>query len=391
MNADVIPLQRKAKKFVQVEDAKGRPIKGLFRYVPTGVIYYKEKFKKLGIPPFFGPTGETTVGRAKTKVQLLINQHKNKHLGIDDSQVFGRKSTRTFGSIAEEVLLKVTPTRRRKTQVQHRYHVGKAIDRFGNWDINSITVTAFEDWISDMRRKGERSTFMDFAKHMNLVMRYAYNYKFATHLLHFANPDKSHAKPGRVYTDEEIKALWDVMNNETKDQFVLSYECMMRLREVLYLTWDRVDLKSGRITLRPIDVKTGSRTGRGREFLASEHALTRLRERFKKRNPRSPYVFPSPRTPSKPVDQNKTAWRNAKVESRIKEPRKATWHSLRHTALTKALLVTCVDPLIVSEYAGVSLQTIQRVYLHSKAEMTKKASASVSIPIRGKQGVNGNG
>lgn len=389
MNAEVLPLNRKRPKFEQVRDSKGVPVKGFFRYLPTQVIYYKEKFKKLGIPPFFAPTGETTIGRAKTKAQLLVTQHKNKHLGIDDSQVFGRKPTRTFGSIAKEVLTRVTPTRRKGTQLNHHFYIESLSDQFGQFDINSITVSAFSDWISDERRKGTRTTFSDFAKHMNLIMRYAYRHKFSTHLVHFDNPDTKPPKEGRVYTDAEIAALWGEMNEETRDQFVLSYECMMRLREVLYLTWDRVDLKTGKITLRPEDVKTGSRTGRGREFIMSAHALERIRARYKDRSPRSPYVFPSPTSELKPVHQNKTAWIKAKKNSKIKNPKLATWHSLRHSALTKALLVSKVDPLSVSEYAGVSLQTIQRVYLHSKAEMTKSVSHSVAIPNRGKRGVNG--
>lgn len=44
-----------------------------------------------------------------------------------------------------------------------------------------------------------------------------------------------------------------------------------------------------------------------------------------------------------------------------------------------ALLDAKADPVQVSEYAGVSLRTIQRVYLHSTSEKTKSVAHALSV------------
>jgi integrase len=375
MNSNVLPLRRK--KWSSLTDPKGRRIPNFLVFSESGIIYYRESFKKLGIPSLFISTNETTIGRARTAAEIAVQRHKNKHLGIDDSKAYGRIKTIAFEKIAKEVLERHTPKKRKGTQENQKYYISKLIEHFGFLDINAITTRDFDDWIEKLKRIETRKTFMDYAKNMNLVMRYAYNERYTTHLVRFKNPDKSEEKAGRVFSDEQIQALYKNMNEETRDQFVLCYECMMRLREALYLTWDRVNLKTGVITLRAKDVKTGSKTGKGREFKMSPNAWERMKNRYKLRNKKSLYVFPSPSDASKPTHQNKTAWRNAKVNAEVYG--KARWHDLRHTALSKALLEKRIDPIAVSEYAGVSLRTIQAVYLHSKAEDTKDVAGSVVI------------
>ena len=59
----------------------------------------------------------------------------------------------------------------------------------------------------------------------------------------------------------------------------------------IFLTWDRIDLETGKLTLRAEDVKTGSKTGKGRVFFVSPNALERIRARRKRDKTESPYVF----------------------------------------------------------------------------------------------------
>lgn len=369
------------KRFEQVADKKGVPIPGMIRYIPSGVIYCRKKFSKLGIPPIFESTGEVSLGRAKVKTQVLIQKHLNKYLGIDDSKIYGRRSSMALKDVIEEVLRDDTPTLRATTQEKHRQFFSEIEEEFGGFDVNAITVPEFLLWVKRLRKKKSRKSFEDYSKHFNKLMRFAYERKYATHLITFPNPDGKKESIGRVYTMEEISALWDVMNDETRDQFVLCFESMMRLREALRLTWDRVCLKTGKITLRAVDVKTGSKTGRGREFVMSPHALERLRTRYSMSRPSSLYVFPSKGRKDRPTHYNKTAWTLAKKAAGIKG--RARWHDLRHTAISRALLEARLSPLHVSEYAGVSLQTIQRVYLHSKAEQTQEVSKALNILKKG--------
>lgn len=387
---------------VVTKDRSGRdiPIPNLFRYVPTGVIYVRKRFGREGIPRLSKPTGETTIGKAKVAADRIIQQHRNKHLGIDDSQTFGRRLAKgnLFGAIAKEVLEDYTPTVRPATQVKHHRYIGALIEEWGDRPIESITVPEFKKWIQSLRNKkfgtshkpGERgykpaktrATFEGFSKHMNLVFRWAYENGKVRHLMVFPNPDKAviAARKGRRYSDEELKALWREMNEDLKDQFVLACECYMRLNEALRLEWSRVDVKTGIVTLEAEHVKTGSKTGKGRKFYLSEFALARLRKRFAERDPRSPWVFPSRHDPMRPRTGNKTAWKATKRRAGITG--KATWHHLRHTALSRTLLESGQHPVKVSEYAGVSMTTIQKVYLHSHPEETKEVRTGAQLPIK---------
>lgn len=386
----VIPISegRKSGKWVPVLDAHDRPIKGFSVYVPTGMIYYRETFKGLGFPTLFKPTGETTIGRAKTAAKLMSMEWVRRYGGTQKGSAGRKAGIVTVQEVIQDVLTRYTPKQRPATRLKHDQFFREIGDHFGRYDISSITAREVEGWIRDLKRTKKRKTFADYIKHWNLLTRWAYNERHSSHLVRFKNPNVETSKPGRVYTSEEIKSLWKVMNEETRDQFVLCYECMMRLREALYLTWDRLDLKTGKVTLRAQDVKTGSKTKKGREFILSPHALERMRARAKRMNPCIPWVFPSPNNVLKPVESIKTAWKSAKDNARIQGL--GTWHHLRHSGLTKALLEVGVPPIQVSEYAGVSMQTIQRVYLHSRADHTKATSLALSVFGSGsKRGVNG--
>lgn len=348
----------------------------LFLNTSTQVYYVRKSFKRFRIPELFTSTHETKVGKAKSKAAELIQEHLNKYLSNDQGG-FSKRQGKTVRAVIDEVLATVTPTRRKRTQENHALYLGELKKEWGRWDISKITLQAWTNWLVGFRARKKRSTFADYAKDMNLLLRYAYRQRYVSHLLTLPNPDPVGKVIGRVFTKDEISGLWAAMNEETRDQFILCYECFMRLREALYLTWDRVNLETGVITLRPEDVKTGSKTGKGRSFRISDHALKRLQARAKTRKGKSPFVFPSPSDRTQPVHQNKTAWKAAKKKAKVMG--RARWHDLRHTALSRALLELKADIVLVSEYAGVSVKTLQRVYLHATHEHTREVSKLVKI------------
>jgi integrase len=345
----------------------------VFLNTETGVYYVRKSFHRHRIPELFETTRETKLGRAKAKADELIQAHLDHYLSGKTGLASKRAGT-PIAEVIDEVLRVVTPGKRRRTQENHRLYLNELKREWGSWDVNRIKLEAWNSWLAEFRTRKNRTTYVDYAKNMNLVLRYAYKQRLATHLVTIPNPDPK-ANAGRLFTADEIGRLWEAMNEDTRDQFVLSFECLMRLREGLYLTWDRVDLELGVITLGIDDVKTGTKTGKGRSFRMSDRALARMKAR-RLRVP-GPLVFPSPTNPAKPMHQNKTAWQLAKKKAGIKG--RARWHDLRHTALTVALLDAKMDPLLVSEYAGVSVRTIQAVYLHATHDKTAAVAGAVRI------------
>lgn len=354
----------KPKRFIRVTET-------LRLNTETGFYYVRKSFKRDRIPELFATTKETTKGAALRHVDKMIEDHRKKYLS--GAVVTGRHAA-TVGDIVEQLLAGHTPTKRKSTQAQHRIYLNELRREIGRYPIESVTLEMWVRWLEGFKRRKSRETFFDYGKAINIILNYAYKTRQSTHLVTIPNPDALRVTQFRVYTDKEITALYGAMDEEMRTQFVLSYECMMRLREMLRLTWDRVDLKTGIITLRAEDVKTGTKTGKGRAFVMSPSALERLGARKR----RGPWVFPSPKGKG-PIDRNQTAWRTAKRKSGIDNPKQARWHDLRHTAITKALLVAEAPIVKVSEYAGVSVRTIQRVYLHSTAEQTASVSHAVKV------------
>lgn len=371
---------RPEKKPQRFEAVKGAD---LSLNLESGIYYVVKKFQHLRYPMLFKSTKETDLKRARRAATQMISEHIATHaLGLDGSR------TKTVQNVIDEIERTESPGLRTGTQENRTMYFAELGKELGHLPIDRVTLAVWTRWLASFRARKGRKTFWDYAKHMNILIRYAYEQKWVSHLITFPNPDPKKVT-GTVMSPQNIRELWSVMGDDTRDQLVLAYENCMRLREVLYLTWDRVDLETGEITLRPEDVKTGSKTGKGRTFMASEHALERLRARFEKEklkyNPAwggtLTWVFPSP-TGKGPVDWNATAWKKAKAKAlKINPafPHWARWHDLRHSSLSHLLLDKKMNPLLVSEFAGVSMQTIQRVYLHSTAEKTKSVSRAISI------------
>lgn len=368
--------------------------RNLYLNTETGVWYVRKK--KRGKKPLFKSTGETQKLRAHTKAELIIAEWMGSKRGP------GYKAP-LFSEFAKGYLehLEAEKKLRPKTMVNARLHLNQLIAEIGYIPIDQINEGFYEEWLAKFRTRTTRKTFNDYAVYLGKALRHAYRNELILRLPKFAKTDPK-KETGRVYTQQEIKDLLKDASPDFELQVRLALNCFMRLREALYLSWERVDLSRGLITLRAEDVKTGSRTGRGRSFYVNALVLTLLkrhRERQLAEETETPFVFPSPKDPRRPIDNNKTAWKTAKRRAGILG--RARWHDLRHTALTWALVGddafqsriaaltpeqqeeeqrrVLVNPLLVSAYAGVNLVTIQKVYLKVKPEHTREVAHAVKF------------
>lgn len=349
---------------IWIRDPKDR---FLVLHAPTGMYYVRAK--KKGKKPLFKKTGFQQKSKAKTKALIMLAEWMGTR--PPEGQVI------LFGDFAETYLEHLEKTTLRpRTKEQARIYIRKLIDEIGSHDLAKINEGFFDEWLADYRARVTRQTFGDYAKYLGKVLRHAHRKLLIPRLPEFKNPDPP-KKTGRAYTREEVKAMLEHSNETTELELRLCLQAFMRLREMLFLTWERVDLERGLIRLGADDVKTGSKTGEGREFYVNARILELLKKRHKKLSGRSPYVFPSRGNPLKPVWSNKTAWRTVKRAAGIEG--KARWHDLRHTALTWALIEEKANPLFVSVYAGVSMRTIQRVYLKVKPEHTREIADTIRV------------
>ena len=154
----------------------------------------------------------------------------------------------------------------------------------------------------------------------------------------------------RFLSREEIDSLFDVLDRQTRKthreqadiiRLLLLTGC--RRGEIMRLRWSEVD--GDRLLLA--DAKTGPRTvplnSRARNVLD--------------RQPRgeSPFVFPSPRDPSRPRGPHLGLWYRVRREAGIEEVR---LHDLRHTHASHAVM------------NGVPVPVVSRLLGHSSVSMT---------------------
>jgi integrase len=267
--------------------------------------------------------------------------------------------------------------RRAPTIANAEFHIGSLNAEIGHTLITTWTPRRFEQWVEEFRKGKTRQTYFDYAKYFNLVMRYAYEAKYVTHLVRAENPDPP-KQVGRWYAPEELAAmLAQAAGLDTYTQILMGHDAMMRRGEILKLEWARFDLDTGLLELLPEHVKTGSKTGKGRTFYVTEEIRWLMNGLYRQRaSEASQCVFPSPVDPTRPILDNKTAWGSVKRLAGIKG--RARFHDLRHSGLSEALLVRKINPLLVSEYAGVGLKTLQQVYLHVRPEHTAEVAVQMS-------------
>lgn len=431
--ADILKLA------VDKEPQKWRVLEGehhLVVYIKTNMIFVRKQFRAERIPSLFKSTGFTTknIMKARRMAEELITAHRIEHLGHDSSTLLNKRKIKPVSEVVDELLKRYTAQQRMGTQGQHEYYFGRIKDRFGDRDIHSLDVSDFEKWIEDLRkepvlrkmRNGEvkkyppRKTFWDFSKFMNILMNYARDRNMTKNLTVFSNPDTIHRaileqkkreedRSGKKYltveereilelqssrcmTRAEIDRLFEVLEGDLRDQFICGFTCIMRLRETIEAPWTEIDLNKGVWSLPAERVKTGSKTGEGRTFFLSPEALEVLRRRFNEQQGKSKFIFPgytqTGEKVDKPVNSNKSAWSSAKNRAGI--TKRLRWHDIRHTALTFAILgdpdatpeqnkAMTQDPFKVAKFAGVSLKTIETVYLHTKPEQTQEVSRALAF------------
>lgn len=260
-------------ELVQIHDAPEsaweRLERGLFRYRPTQEIWVRKTFYAERLPPLRANTEEKTIGKARTRAQQLIGDWRAAYkAGI----VVGR----TISDVIAEVLRVVVPTLRPASRKHSAFYLSELRHELGHHAIDDFTRATWATWFEDFKVRKGRTTYADYRKDLNVVLRYAYENRMARHLITIPNPDSVRDKVGRVYSVEEIGRLNAACTTlESQLQLAMGYGCAMRKLEILHLTWDRINLENGLLVLRAEDVKTGSTTGHGRK-MGSHEGFTKI-------------------------------------------------------------------------------------------------------------------
>lgn len=406
----------------------------LYRHNATGTLYIKREFKAERLPNLFKKLTGRNKRAIRAEMEDIVDQHRKLHRG----DVSVKQTGRLIGDVIDIFLASDEHLGQREgTRANHRIYIGSKIRKqWGRHSLESVGLLEFQEWIREERKVSRtltlkdgstktfepRRTFADYAKNMNVLYTFARNHNLTQNQAVFPNPDAKQRKAllnkreresatgkvlltaeereilelqsSRVISTAELQAILAKMDEEHQDQLRCAYMLIMRKRELLQAPWSEIDWESKTWTLPAERVKTGSKTGVGRVVPIPAPVMKILQRRFEKNQGVSRFIFPgwsrTRRGVDKPVNDNKRAWATAKGVAGIQGALR--WHDIRHTALTHVIFGDATlpaaqreamrrDPFKVSKYAGVSLRTIERVYLKTEARHIQDVATALRLEV----------
>lgn len=157
----------------------------------------------------------------------------------------------------------------------------------------------------------------------------------------------------RVLSAEEWSKLYRAAKPHLRPVMLVAYQLGQRFSEITELTWDRVDLKRGFITLRAIDTKTRA----PRQVPMTPDVRMLFQRLAKVRSLVTRHVFLYKQRPLKRISRSfKTALKDAGIMD-------FRFHDLRHCASTNL------------RRAGVDTATAMKVVGHKSEKMWKRYNA----------------
>lgn len=335
------------------EPIKGRGSENLYRDPRTEIIYYRQ-YKK-GKGRIDRSTGTTKLAEAKRKA----DEFRLEFLGM----TLVNRGSKLAGELWDEWVSRKRATTAKNTVAsieQSGKHLHPYIDSLLP---DEITESWWEGTYIPQKRAETTAgrKFFNDRKWLSMFLHTLHREGVIAKVPRLIDPDPARAK-GRAYTDDEIAKLLKHAGPDLRLQILMAVTMGMRLGEIMDLTWDRIDLERNTIHLRAEDTKIR----KARTFGISDPVRALLLQRQC-----SGPLFPSLADQTRPQGRmgNKSAWAGCKQRAKVS----GRFHWLRHTFLTRAFK-TATNPALICEYAGLSLEEAQRVYLHLTHEDTRVVS-----------------
>ena len=325
----------------------------LVRYVDSGIYYLRTTINGRLVEK---STGEKKLSGALTRAKRLMSEE-----GGDARRI----GTVTYQDLRDE-LLKIQGNKAPATLASAKFQLAKLDRFFTGWTADRLTESAWEDYMVFSRRIEPGRQLEHDRRHFVMLCNLAYRKGLLSKPVR-VRKIQSDGSPGRALEPDEVARLLETAQACGADlhlQVMMALTMGMRKSEILKLSWDRVNLGRGLITLRAQDTKIR----KGRVFGISDPVLEALR----RRTPKGPFVFPNRLTPSRPQANLEKLWDECRSLAKVK----CRFHDLRHTFLTRAFKES-VNPALICHYAGLSLEEAQKTYLHISAEDTRIVSQIV--------------
>lgn len=322
---------------------------------PETGFWYVRKFVT-GKGELFRTTGEK---KSKTNAKSKALKMLSDFIG---SPYRGRSYK--FKELAAEVL-KQKESKSPATYASAKHHLMKRIcPAIGELRMSQINETVFKDYFSEMQKKSPDGKLFNDCKHINMVLKRAWEIGLLARPMKLKNPDGEVA-PRYVFSEKEEHMLLDSANPKLRLQILMGFRMGMRPGEIVNLQIDRIDLKAGFINLKSSDTKTR----KSREVPIHDEVVVPLQAEMK--DAKGKYLFGNRNDPDSPPVRNANRPNFERLKKKLGIKR-GTLHDLRRTCATR-MGRSSLPPAIACKVLGMSLRIYLNTYCKPSSEEIRDA------------------
>jgi len=331
----------------------------------TGIYYYRGTPVRGGGEKKY-PLGVRTFGAAVlAKKDLLLRIR-----GIDPSakDILFRDYAKVF--LAERK--KKAPA----TYEQAFYCLKELLPFFETYTMKQVTERAWEEY-KDYQSQIKPNRSLRYDKRHLLMMLHRLKLKGVVKEIPELQLEDDGPKRKRVLSEDEIKSIFSNAKGTVYGLALFMYLMGPRPGEVLGAKWSEFDLKK-EIWNIPAE-RTKTRTARSIKL--NPKVCEWLKERQELVS--GEFVFPSKDSKGQtPIDRYNKQWGRLMDECGISKD--ITPYYLRHTFLSecaKKVRDGKLSLVLITKYAGTSIEQFEKTYLHVEGEDTKSVSVLMEAPI----------
>ena len=317
---------------------------------PVTGVWYVRKFVT-GKGELFRSTKER---KSKLKAKSIALKLLSEFTGTP----YGGRSYK-FKELADEVV-KLKESKSPATHASAKHHLeNRIIPAIGHMRMSQINESVITDYFDKMKKKFPGGKLFNDCKHINMVLKRAWEKGLLSRPMRVDNPDGQVA-PRYVFTEKEEYLLLDNANPKLRLQILMGFRMGMRPGEILNLQLDRIHLDEGLIKLKISDTKTRT----SREVPIHDEVVKPLRDAMNATQGK--YLFGNRK------DANRAPVRNANRPNfeRLKKKlglERGTLHDLRRTCATR-MGRSSLPPAIACKILGMSLRTYLTTYCRPSSE-----------------------
>ncbi len=297
---------------------------------------------------------------AAVKTRILLGQEQSEHA----KPVLFKEWAKTYLDLES---VKTLRSYQDRVEIMSK----QLIPFFGGKILGEIKPADVETYRGQRKKQDGNKASTQTINNDHIVLKHALNVAIRRGLLvsnpaaRVPMPDPQNARD-RVLSDKEWGKLYQAAKPHLQPVLLLAYQLGQRLSEIVNLTWDRVDLKRGFVTLRSQDTKTK----KPRQVPMTPDVRVTLQQLAKMRSLATRRVF---LYQGGPLKDFRTTFRTALSDAGVSGFR---FHDLRHCAATN-LRRAGVDTTTAMQIVGHTSPQMWKRYNHIREEDLSQAAAKL--------------